>query len=224
VVVVIPDPIIFLHLQKTGGTSLRTVLRDVFGGVRKVRGVSGREKDGTWKLINGELLEANAWHDHMSFGLHRLLQKPVLYFTIVRDPIVREISRFCHSTWERDRGNTPLSSYRPHWGMVYQLSGVSWNRLPDLTEVHVKQALRNMKDHFLYVGDTSRFHKVGLWMRDEMGWPVELPLPHVNKANPDAWVTEKEIEELKTHHLVQLDQMLYARICELGPYPQKWIL
>jgi hypothetical protein len=124
----------------------------------------------------------------------------------------------------RDKGLTPAKAYYPDWGMTYMLSGCSKNDQPYMTEMHVKQALRNMKDHFLYIGDTSRFDELGLWMRDTMGWPVELPLPHVNKADSAVKVTEEEIEELKTHPMVQLDQMFYDRVCELGPYPQRWLL
>lgn len=218
------DPIIFLHLQKTGGTSLRKVIKGVFGGTPKVRGANGREKNGTWKPLQGSQLDADAWHCHMSFGIHELLPRPVPYFTIVRDPIAREISRFRHSTWDRDNGLTPLSSYNPDWGMVYQLSGCSKNDQSYLGQQHVAQALKNMHEHFLYVGDTSRMDELGLWFRDELGWHIDLPLPHENKANPEVTISEKEIEELRKHQLVQLDQILYDRICELGPYPQRWKL
>jgi len=219
-----PDSIIFLHLQKTGGTSIRSIIKDNFGGTPKVRGSSGREKDGTWKPLQGSQLDANAWHCHMSFGIHRLIPRPVPYFTIVRDPVAREISRFRHSTWERDRGATPVSSHLPEWGMVYQISGIPYNRLPDLTELHIDLALKNMKDHFIYVGDTSRMDELGLWFRDELGWGLELPLPHKNKAKPEVTVTEEEVEKLKELPGIKLDQIFYDRVCELGPYPQKWML
>jgi hypothetical protein len=214
---------IFFHLQKTGGTSIKKAIVELFGRT-VVRGVNGREKDGTWLPLTVEQERASIWCDHMSFGLHKLMPEPVPYFTVVRDPVSREISRFRHSSWERDNGMTPMSSYRSDWGMVYQLSGIPKNNQPYLSEVHVDQALRNMRDHFLYVGDTSRMDKVDHWIRNELGWEIQSPLPHVNKADPEVEVTEEEIEEIKKHPFVQLDQMLYDRISELGSAPQEWQL
>jgi hypothetical protein len=108
--------------------------------------------------------------------------------------------------------------------MVYQLSGIPQQRISSLTELHVKLALRNMQEHFIYVGDTTKMDELGLWFRDGLGWDIELPLPHVNKADPEVTVTQEEIEELKQHQLIKLDQMLYDRICELGPYPKDWCI
>jgi hypothetical protein len=66
--------------------------------------------------------------------------------------------------------------------------------------------------------------ELGLWLRDELGWPIDLPLPHENKAKPEVEVTEEEVKKLRAHPMVRLDQMLYDRVCELGPYPQRWEL
>ena len=223
-----PASIIFLHLQKTGGTSLRDVIRDVYGHnppeTYTVSGTNGRKHFGNWRTLTSEQLGADAWHDHMSFGLHKLLPQPAPYFTIVRDPVARAVSRFCHTPTYRKNGQTPASVYHPAWGMVYQLSGVPQNKLDRLSEEHAERALKNLQKHFLYVGDTTRMGELGLWLRDELGWDIELPLPHVNKAKPEIEVSEKEIEELREIRDVKLDQMLYDQICELGPYPQEWVL
>lgn len=223
-------PIIFLHLQKTGGTSLREMIRDVFGHnppeTYTVAGSNGRKYLGNWRPHTDEQLGAKAWHGHMSFGLHKLLPQPVPYFTIIRDPIDRAVSRFCHTDHYRVSATplTPRDVHRRDWGMVYQLSGVPLSKLDKLSGEHVDRALKNLKDHFLYVGDTARMGELGLWFRDELGWDIELPLPHINKAVPEVTVTEEEIEELRQLRDVKLDQMLYDRICELGPYPQEWVL
>lgn len=219
-----PDPIIFLHLQKTGGTSLRSVFRDVFGATY-VCEQNDRANDGRWVTpLSGKQTRARAWLGHMSFGLHSVLPSPVPYFTVVRDPVEREVSRFRCMPQMRRNGKTPVTSMSKVWGAVFILSGAPFNEIDELTSKHVDDAIRNLHEHFLFVGDTSRMDDVGRFLRDELRWPVELPLPHENKSGQEVTVTDQERRELRANRQVQLDQMLYDRIVELGPYPKEWRL
>jgi hypothetical protein len=160
----------------------------------------------------------------MSFGIHEVLPVPFPYFTVIRHPVDREVSRFRSTPKFRKRGLTPAKAINLEWGMVYQLSGIPGRKAAAVGKEHVKLALRNLRNHFLFIGDTSRFPEIGEWMRDAMGWAIELPLPHDNKAKPDVTVSSAELDELRAHPHVQLDQLLYDRICELGPYPKEWTL
>lgn len=218
-------PIIFLHLQKTGGSSLRAVFKNIFGNTGNVRGFNGRKPDGTWCELTDEQKNAKVWHSHMPFGMHQLLPVPVPYMTVVRDPVQREISRYRsnHRVY-RKQGNCPVETHRPDWGMVYQLSGLTRHELRDLSEAHIDVALQNLRDHFLHVGDTSRLEETGQWLRDELGWPVSLPLPRVNAAKPDTYVTDEETERLRRLPGVKLDTKFYKLICKLGPDPQRWVV
>jgi hypothetical protein len=216
------NPIIFLHVQKTGGTSVRSVVRSVFGQERVFEDIHCKS-NGEWVT---PCQDADAWQAHMPFGLHAQLSRPVPCFTVVRDPIAREVSRFrSQPMLRKDWKTTPAATVDRSWGLVYLLSGIPLDLAGGLGEEHVELALRNLREHFLFVGDTSRFDELGEWMRDIMGWPVELPLPHENSSDVHGIdVTAEEIEELNDHPQVQLDQMLYQRICDLGPHPKDWLL
>lgn len=216
------DPVIFLHIQKTGGTSVRSVVRSVFGPNRVFEDIK-RRSNGVWWPPD---LDADAWQAHMPFGLHAQISKPVPYFTVVRDPVAREVSRFRSQPMLRNNWKTtPAATVDRSWGLVYLLSGIPLDLAGGLGEEHVDLALSNLRKHYLFVGDTSRFDLLVEWMREDMGWPVSRPLPHENSSDVHGIeVTAEEIEELHDHPQVQLDQMLYQRICDLGPYPKDWLL
>lgn len=218
-----PISTIFLHLQKTGGTSIRHVMRIVFGNSNCAES-NNRRNDGRWVTLSGRQIRASAWMGHMSFGLHTMLPTPVPYFTVVRDPVQREVSRFRCMPQLREKGLTPYTAVYPEWGMVYQLSGIPLDDIGTLGEEHVDLALKNLHGHFAFIGDTARFDDIGIWFKRDLRWPIELPLPRLNVSGPDVTVTGEEVEALRHHPQVQLDQKLYDRICELGPLPPLWRL
>jgi hypothetical protein len=198
-------------------------MRRIFGH-KKVAESNNRKPDGRWVPLTKRQVTAEAWMGHMSFGLHTMLRRPVPYFTVMRDPVQREVSRFRSQPFLREKGLTPATAIDPEWGAVYQLSGIPLDDIGALGEEHVELSLRNLREHFLFVGDTSRMDEVGLWLRNGLRWQFELPIPHENPSGGEIVVTDEEIAELKQHPQVKLDQLLYERVCELGPYPKDWRL
>jgi hypothetical protein len=219
-----PTSVIFLHLQKTGGTSIRKVMRLVFGHKKVGEGMTVRA-DGVWSPMQKRHVVAEAWMGHMSFGLHTQLRKPAPYFTVLREPVRRQVSRYCSMPQLRfDQRLSITEAIDPEWGAVFQLSGIPRNDIATLGEEHVDLALKNLHGHFLFVGDTFDMDKVGRWMRGALGWQFELPLPHENRSGTGIEVTEEEISALRQHPQIKLDQLLYERVQELGPYPKDWRL
>jgi hypothetical protein len=201
-------------------------MRRVYGP-KRVAESNNRRPNGRWVGLQRRQRDAESWMGHMSFGLHTILPggDTIPYFTVVREPVRRELSRFRSMPQLRFKNRlTPVTAIDPEWGAVYQLSGIPLDDIAELGPQHVELALKNLHEHFAFIGDTSRMEEVGLWFRRDLCWPVELPLPHENPSGTEVEVTEEEIEELREHPQVKLDQMLYQRICELGPHPKEWRL
>jgi len=98
--------LIFLHMGKTGGSTLSAILTrnfaangqfaGQFDGHLRATGISSLaaaqkafedlapEKQAQIKLVNG----------HVPFGIHAFLPRPAYYISLVREPIEREISNF----------------------------------------------------------------------------------------------------------------------------------
>jgi hypothetical protein len=101
---------IFLHIAKTGGTTLEYIMRRHYGDAQ-VYLASVRERnttDGRGITINSameEILKIRSDLDGFSnhyraiislapYGIHELVRRPVRYFTMLRDPVER-----CISAW-----------------------------------------------------------------------------------------------------------------------------
>src|SRR5262249_13865426 len=124
---VAPDILIHLHIPKTGGTSLNSIVQHGFRndevfGVEVFDNMGPELRDGLglarfdYCLQLGAAYRPEDWHriryvtGHVPFGLHRAFGGQVKYFTVLRDPFDRIISEFFHRIQEnnpiRDDGRT----------------------------------------------------------------------------------------------------------------------
>ncbi|HSH40549.1 MAG TPA: hypothetical protein VK973_00280 [Arenicellales bacterium] len=183
--------VFFLHLPKTGGTTMRRVLDREYRGARRyeigedVTGDIRRFRARSWN----ELDAPNLVQGHMSYGLHRFVPGPAGYVTLLREPISRALSDYHYVT------STPDHPIYPHVkdlslleyfesGITGQLSNgqvrlLSGDHLPDdpgvpsnrvMERGDFDKASANLRDGFAAVGLQERFDETLLLFRRRLGW------------------------------------------------------
>ena len=183
--------IIFLHIPKAGGTTLRNVLyhqysrrniyeigEDVNGDIKHFKGLA-ESKRKKIKLLSG----------HMSHGLHIYLPGRSLYLTMLRDPVKRVYSeyRFLSSnTLHPLYAIVSKLTFREYLhvnptrqannGQTRLLSGNSFDDqtgIPGIIPLgrnDLEKALKNLKVYFPTIGLLERFDETLLLWRCQLGW------------------------------------------------------
>lgn len=94
-----PARLLFLHLPKTAGSTLRRII-DKHYGRGAVFTIGERTKadiDRLLSLPRRELDRIRAIVGHFPFGLHALLPWPAAYVTLVREPVDRIVSHYYYA-------------------------------------------------------------------------------------------------------------------------------
>ena len=180
--------LIFLHLPKSGGTTLKSVIERQYGSscIYDIPKYKPREIEDTIKRKRNRL---EVVMGHLGFGWHYLLDKPFKYITMLRNPIERIVSLYYFSKkyeWQpyyelanslsleefaSIESNREICNYQ-----TALLSGIvqaptSTRELPQ--KKHLQEAIENLNTHFINVGITEKFDESILLLQDSLSW--EMP-------------------------------------------------
>ncbi len=96
------DTLVFIHLPKTGGTALRTSLLRAFDPPVTALVYAASDLDGAMTRQEFNQLPAEVRSGlrlvmgHFSYGIHRQVERPCRYATLLRDPVERVVSLYYH--------------------------------------------------------------------------------------------------------------------------------
>jgi len=187
---VFPEALIFLHIPKAGGTTLRRVIERQYPkqSIFHIDGNRVRESIQDFKsLSEHERAHIKCLKGHMWFGLHEYFPQKATYITMLRDPVDRVMSHYyfvlrtpSHYLYEEVVSkNMDLESYvrsgisqeLGNW-QVKAISGIERVIMgyDNVTCDTLEAAKRNLSSHFIAVGLLEKFDESLLMFRRLLGW------------------------------------------------------
>jgi len=182
------EALIFIHLYKTGGTTLNRIIEWEY----KLSRICSVEP--TWwrwsyqritRWSPARLASMDVFKGHMPFGLHSLVSRTANYITVLREPVERAISdyyfarRFKPHVHHRAALQLTLKEYflhkHEHNLQSRILAGPNLHELfPSACDAAILAvAKENLARQFTVVGLTERFDETLALLKVVLGWKVK---------------------------------------------------
>ena len=204
------DPVvIFLHIGKTAGTTIRQILRRQYAPAetllirnRPLRAEGEADRPTRESTINffASLPEAERARPslilgHTIFGLHRHIPRPATYFTLLRDPVGLTISQYNYVARNPNHPLHGAASFRSLEAYVTSgvtleadnsqtraIAGDTTTPFGGCTDAMLATAKSNIEEHFSSVGLVERFDESLMLLQRAFGWSN----PYYVRANVTA--------------------------------------
>ncbi len=214
---------IFLHIGKTGGTTLSTTLRWVYGASNCYHIPAGRpEQPDRWfeEICDRKLRNVDLVMGHATYGAHEQIPGECRYFTMLRHPVRRMVSLYYYikEGWpDSDVASMSLEGFlksthrtaHPN-DQVRFVSGIEPENRPSGA---LRKAKRNLTETFTAFGLTEYFDKSLLLFRRTLGWtrtPVYVS-SNVNRKRPSVEeLPDSTIDAVQTKNELDLELYRFA--------------
>jgi len=222
------EALIFLHIPKTGGSTLYKILERHFSpaetvtldtpGVARFK-TSPAEERGRYRLIQG----------HMYFGVHRFIPRPSTYITFLRHPIERVLSFYYYARSTADHYLYPLLTtgrldLKTLLGreltselcnfQTRALAGDEWEDPQRIvTRDALERAKANLAKHFCVVGLLEEFDAGLLLLRRAFGWhwPFYVKENVTKEKPPNASMDVETRKSVEDTNSLDVELYEYAR-------------
>jgi hypothetical protein len=232
--------VVFLHLPKTGGMTLKSALRYRYRSQAVFLEELSDPMGGVAKVPDEDLRRARVVMGHLHYGVHRYIPQECEYITVLREPVKRVPSMYHYARRKQThrlhdqliQSGIGLDEFvrtatDPGLDNLYtrMVSGTKPGRMasapggktrwvaPELDREDLEQAKRNL-DRFRVVGLTERFDETFILIRRALGWKLPMYETHNVKQGPRSEPPSFETIEL-IRQRNQLDLELYAHAKEL---------
>jgi hypothetical protein len=218
--------LIFLHIPKTGGISLRDTLLASCVPDRVFRILHPiDDQNALAALPSSERAAFQMVEGHMYYGVHELIPRPCAYLTILREPLARIRSFYSYvrrNDWHHlharihQESLSLADSFRV--GLTVELDNFMTRALTGLHNIHVPfggvteamfHEARAHLDSCAVVGTTDRMPLLYAMLSRVLGLVAGTP-PHLNGSTPEQLgaAADDELRALILRHN-RFDQLLY---------------
>jgi hypothetical protein len=218
--------IIFLHLPKTGGVTLRRALRWKYAPELLNFETLTKPAEALGEVPLSERRSARVLTGHLHYGVHDYIPQRCEYITLLREPIARVVSYYYYilkhpKHWrhaELVRSGMGLDEFvrtSPERGVendqTRMLSGAGAGELDagSLDRKALEQAKRNL-ERFLVVGLTERFDESFILIRRALGWKFPL-YETANVATGPKPASATALESIRERNQLDLELYEHAR-------------
>ena len=215
--------VIFLHIPKTAGSTLNTIVERQYKSVEiysidSKRVIQSMEE---FKQLPAQPLEKiKLLKGHMYFGLHEYLPTPSTYITILREPIDRIISTYYYIKRQKNHKHYELANQAKDLkDFIFKYRGKQLNNgqtrlLAGMNSLEVEfgncsnemleVAKNNLRKYFAVVGTTARFNEALILLKQKLGW--HLPL-YASKNVTNKRPKKEQISQDTLDAIVELNQL-----------------
>ncbi|TSC96842.1 MAG: hypothetical protein Athens071426_314 [Parcubacteria group bacterium Athens0714_26] len=237
------NPLIFLHLTRTGGSTLRGIIERQInrGAAYRIKGNSIEKTIEDFKNFSQvERDKIKFLSGHMPLGLHKYFSVPCDYITMLRDPIEKVISEYYYMknfpqhTYYQTIKNMSLKDHAlsrvnsvvnyqarvlsDNWGMPH----VESSPLPSNA---LEVAKENLRKYFKVVGVMEKFDETLLVFKKVLGWKnIYYIRNNVNAKRPlKSEISQDVLDIIKKNNALDIElhklagQLLEDSIKKYGP-------